>query len=98
MGFIILPSTSRSLQLFLPLRISVRMSTLHFPMRVTCHTHLISSHLTTSEEYCDVHAVGQQTTVETLVYDRCVATNSQATMEATGVFFVVRFGDDVIQQ
>jgi hypothetical protein len=31
-------------------------------------------HAQLSENYCDVHAVGQQSTVETLVYNRCVAT------------------------
>jgi hypothetical protein len=30
-------------------------------------------------QYCDVHAVGQQSTVETLVYNRCYG--NQATVE-----------------
>jgi hypothetical protein len=44
----------------------------------------------TISSYCDVHAVDQQSNKEVFVY--------QATMEATGVFFVVRSGDDVMQQ
>jgi hypothetical protein len=34
-------------------------------------TELIANPTTESASYCDVHAVSQQSTVETLVYNRC---------------------------
>jgi hypothetical protein len=39
-------------------------------------------------KYCDMHAVGQQSTVETLT-TVAMATDKHATMEATSVFYVV---------
>jgi hypothetical protein len=44
--------------------------------------------------YCDEHAVGQQSTVETLF----ITVAKQRNNGSDQVFFVVRSGNDVIQQ